>query len=841
MTFNEIIPLVSFYFASFPVGLIAINITLRDSLRRLPFILVLAVSLIFGLAGYVIVLSILSPFLISRELFMLIAALSWSALAVVIKKKEIRFGNFDKTSNLLALAIMIFSMVYIGIYLSNTPWHAADDARFYGFTTSMLRHYGRNTLTHVPYSEIPSTMERGASVIAAYVAEMGGIDNGKAVLVAGALCAILMPILFYGIMFSLTRSSIISAIAALSLFNVWFTPYGMSFWSRYFTGNYGNVFGLLFLYLFVFLLSSLELRGDSDMKVFLGASVFLLTASYLVYIGYLLHIFVFCLVLLLVKVLREGNVARNCIKLILLMLVPAVLLCILIVWTNSFPKGIVDFFYPILGRFSSERFDMLPQSFNNPAYGLDLSFFGQNLESILLLPLVAISSIELVHKKHLRVLFPYFFVFLSLIVIFYSATELKTMLYFAPKRTALACNHLVWPVLLYWLFSYLESSKRYIGKIKYLMAQTPWHHIMRFVDRFRINSETMYNAGKFTLVALILMIILLPHITYSYATNNSWYVNAPYFEMNFEAALWLSKHATSTDLILNDMSYTGYILLSMGVFNLTYANPITFFPNYLQRAQELWQVWTNPYDMPLVARLLSKYNVKYMLSDADWKLWAIPGIDPELTEGWSPKPCDPSRIVEILDSYTFLEKSFEQGYARVYRVLRDKLNIEFFDYTISDDWQAGFWSSSCWGAGTIGLPILEPNLEIVKHGNNSLEVEMIDGNCHRASVSHMFGQVQDWGDDDYIIFYMHGSNTSQYVDFLIIDSVGRGQRWGIVNDFLGWREIILPLNPDFGWQDWDEPEFPLMSEIMKIEFRFTPESGDIYLFDYIKIRDIVSF
>lgn len=832
---NEIIAIIVFYVAFFPIGFVFLSNILNDDIKRLPFFLILGLSLIFGLATYVIILSILAYLLLSVELFFIIATISWSGFLVFTRKKKISFGNFDKLPNLTILIILVMSTSYVTYYLMNTPWHAADDAAFYGFTTSLLRHNDRNTMTHLPYADIPSTMGRGVPIIAAYIADIGGIQNGKAIMVAGALAIILMPILFYAIMFSLTKINSLSILAAVSIFNVYSTPYGMSIWSRFFTGNYGSVFGLLFLYSYVLVLVNFGFSQRADIRFYLSTTIFFLVASYFVYVGYLLHMLMFTCILFFAKFFKDRGCAFSFDFTKALMALVALVICVsmIMLWPNLFPREIVYFLWPILGRFSSERIDLLPESVNNPGYALDLSYFGQNLESLLLVFVMIIAIVDVIRKKRLRNLFTYFYIFLSLIVIFYSATGLRTMLYFAPKRTALATNHLVWLMLLLLLYHYLKEFMLPATKVK---ANTSRNSLYAHA----LNKSQLHNSGILFLAILVIIPCLLPHITYSYPRSNSWYVNAPYFESNFNAAVWLYEHATPVDLILNDMSFTGYTLLSMGVFNVTYANPITYFPSYRERAEELWQVWTNPFDEVLIINLLSEHNVTYVLSDADWKVLAIPGIEPITENGWLPKLYKPSVIASTFDSYPFLEKVFQQDDARVYRVLKDKLeDVMVLDTSIVDDRQEDFWNSSCWGTGTIGAPILSSNTEIIKHGIDSLKVEIPSGNCKRASISHVFDPVQDWSNAKYVILYLYGRNTSQVIDLLIIDSTDKAQRWEIKDDFLGWRQLIIPLNSDLGWTDWGEPGFTQLSDVQRIELRFTPNVGDVWFLDHIKVREIL--
>jgi hypothetical protein len=626
----------------------------------------LGLSLAYGLAICVITLSITAFFMISKESFLTITVLFWLGFLLFIKKKQFCYGSFDLLLNLTSLILLLVPIFYVGYYLINTPWHAANDARHYGFQTSLLRYNGRNTMDLSPYSDKYGWGERGVSIIAANIAEVSGILNGKAIMVAGALAVILVPISLYAIMFSLTNKNSLSIIAALLSFNVYNVPYGMSIWDRFFTGNYGNVYGFFFLLLYIwFLLNSSQ---DEDKQFFL--SVFFLIVSYFVYLGYLLHMLLFTFFLTFAKIVKRRTVSLDdCIK-VAILIFPIFFVIMLSLWptmSNLFPRELKLFLWPVLDRFSTNRLERFPQSIENPDYALNLSYFTQSVESILLIPSMIGAIISIFKKDNFRNMFSYFYIFISIIVTFYALSGLERALYFAPKRTALVANCLTYLMSLQLLYYYSDRfnlPKMEVKKFKIL-----------FIRLYITNKMALLNLCILLLLTSLGIFSLIPHLTYSYPQNKSYYVYSPCFKPNFKAALWIYEHATSTDLILDDMSFTGSIILSMGVFNLTYAEPISYLPGYRERAIDLWYVWINPYDEISIRRLLLKYNVTYILSDADWKILGLnmPELKYVTKRDWLKKPYSPSEISMIFDSYPFLEIVFKEGDARIYKVLTDKL------------------------------------------------------------------------------------------------------------------------------------------------------------------------
>jgi hypothetical protein len=329
---------------------------------------------------------------------------------------------------------------------------------------------------------------------------------------------------------------------------------------------------------------------------------------------------------------------------------------------------------------------------------------------------------------------------------------------------------------------------------------------------------------------------LLPHITFSFARANSYYVYSSYFEPSFKCALWIDEHVPSSDLILNDMSFGGYYLLSMNIFNLTYADPITYFPEYQERGKELWTVWTDPLNETNVRDKLLAYNVSYIWSDADYKIFSVPFFDPLNNYGWTPKTYQPSEIAEIFDSYNFLEKVFEYGDARIYRVDADQLNsFKLVERSIIPAGEKSLqWSTASWGEGTIGAPLVSGQFS----ENESLKIEFPSGTNRRASCSLQYNTSQDWSSSKYIVMDLYGALTNRTMELLLSDSSEKTQVWYISDDFSGWKNIFIPLYTQKGWKDSLKTGFPDLTDITKVELRFTPSQGDTWIINNLFILEL---
>ena len=786
--------------------------------------LVFILAIIFGLALYVIILSILAYFSISMGILIIISISSGVVLIFGLLKKKLHFGTFKLSKNIPLLIIFLFCSIYVGYYLLNCPWHPADDAKLYGFLTSLLSFNNKNTGTFLPYSSTSLYWEAGVSVLSTYLAKSGGIMNGRAIMVAGALVVALIPSLIYAIAFSHTKKHSLSALAALCSFNVYFLPYGLSFWSRFFTGNYGALFGILFLYLYIWIISNLTSRKET---CFFYVTLFPLLASFFVYSGYLLPMFLFNLFIIGTRFVKIGYVRidskirlaiqkfslQKDIKITLvLMLLITVFLGLLFVKTDIFPKGITQVFWPILEKFSMDRHGSLPQSINNASYSLNLSFFGYGLESIIMIPILIIALFGVYKWKTFRTNFTKFYIFLSSVVLFYALSGLTTALIFNPKRLALALFPLTWIMLILLAYYFLSSSP---------LHRLKWKNALSI----KFKGNRLLRSNFVILLAIILASsTLLPHITFSFARTNSYYVYSSYFEPSFKSALWINEHVSSSDLILNDMSFGGYFLLSMNIFNLTYADPITYFPEYQERGKALWTIWTDPLNETNVRDKLLAYNVSYIMSDADYKFFSVPFFDPLTKYGWTPKTYQPSEIAEIFDSYPFLEKVFEYGDARIYRVDADQLNsFGFVERSIIPAGDKSLsWSTASWGEGTIGAPLISGQFT----ENESLKIEFPSGTERRASCSLQYNTSQDWSSSKYIVVDLYGAFTNRNMELLLSGSSGKTQAWNILDNFSGWKKVFIPLDPQKGWKDYLKTGFPDLTDITKVELRFTPSQGD---------------
>ena len=64
------------------------------------------------------------------------------------------------------------------------------------------------------------------------------------------------------------------------------------------------------------------------------------------------------------------------------------------------------------------------------------------------------------------------------------------------------------------------------------------------------------------------------------------------------------------------------------------------------------------------------------------------------------------------------------------------------------------------------------------------------------------------------------------MELLLSGSSGKTQAWNILDNFSGWKKVCIPLDPQKGWKDYLKTGFPDLTDITKVELRFTPSQGD---------------
>jgi len=110
-----------------------------------------------------------------------------------------------------------------------------------------------------------------------------------------------------------------------------------------------------------------------------------------------------------------------------------------------------------------------------------------------------------------------------------------------------------------------------------------------------------------------------------------------------------------------------------------------------------------------------------------------------------------------------------------------------------DDNQTAFWIAFGEESGTLGVPTISNVTSPLKKGNNCLKIVVGTGTFAKGGIYHAYGGV-DWSAYDFFAFWWYGNNTNATIIVRIHtpNALNKGE-WEIVDDWLGWRRVVLPL------------------------------------------------
>jgi len=155
---------------------------------------------------------------------------------------------------------------------------------------------------------------------------------------------------------------------------------------------------------------------------------------------------------------------------------------------------------------------------------------------------------------------------------------------------------------------------------------------------------------------------------------------------------------------------------------------------------------------------------------------------------------------------------------------------------IADDGQASFWTKTgVSGGGSVGVPVLSDDSTLKTKGNNSLKIEIPSGAVVSPWFAHSYDSPQDWSGNEVVSFYWHGANTGKTGYITLMGPTSSDyKRYGIVDDFSGWKRLVIPLNN----ADVSEGNFDI-SQVIYIEVQiYDVEANNVWRLDRIILDTI---
>lgn len=115
---------------------------------------------------------------------------------------------------------------------------------------------------------------------------------------------------------------------------------------------------------------------------------------------------------------------------------------------------------------------------------------------------------------------------------------------------------------------------------------------------------------------------------------------------------------------------------------------------------------------------------------------------------------------------------------------------------IADDNQTSFWGLARGGTGGYDVSITN-DTTIVKRGSDSLKISIITGVYATVGVGHTYTTSQDWSSYTHVAFWFYGVNTGLTWYFRIEDSGGNLRDYSFIDDFSGWKRIVIVLSRNY--------------------------------------------
>jgi hypothetical protein len=152
----------------------------------------------------------------------------------------------------------------------------------------------------------------------------------------------------------------------------------------------------------------------------------------------------------------------------------------------------------------------------------------------------------------------------------------------------------------------------------------------------------------------------------------------------------------------------------------------------------------------------------------------------------------------------FASGTVETGCNWTHDKANNKYSFEFYvdndleetDPIVIYDDDEGFWDVWQTGSGSYGITVSEETTEVIK-GSSSTKMVIGAGAYANLGIDHWFVGNQDWSAKGFKGVLIYGANTGIEIRVRLRDNDGNSQYWVLIDNFSGWKRVVLPLNnPD---------------------------------------------
>lgn len=784
------------YLLALPIGYLLISTSRRRKVPNIPFTVEIPVYLALGLVAYSFFLTVFGVFVISSYSLVILAflALIFNLVYKLLKWKKnknmrtcrkIFFLRFFDYKNIVPVALFLIGLLYFSIVVGYYGWPPIGDAMNHGLIASLLVQNGKIQLNYLPLSSTPLDNPIGFHVLAASFSLLTGLLPGESVFLLAAAVIILIPLLLYSLCYVVTRSILPSILAFFSALIT--IPFGLTYYliGYLFNGPYPNLFGFLGIILFCFLLAIDSHVSAERPTIRSKLSGFITSLHLLVtYPPFVL----FPLIYALLRFRNSWSVFQRFLRRWWISITMTFLVSLMIAFMNRI------YLFEVLRLVSLKLGGVLVVSYEiQPAFFYTLSGIA-----VVVATFIAIFFL----LKHIHTNIALFYVLVAILCFASLPDFMRPYLsLFLPSRSIVIVTLLSWVLILTFLL--------------HLLTVTPVHYARDDFASVRLKGFSckldLHSARVAVIFLLSFSIVFPPYLVPTFTFRQSrlgWFQLSKYSD-DYKVLLWVHENIAPNDLILNDYSYSSTYLLSFSVKNVTSYYYLDTKES-IQRAEDSHNFWKKPNDYVLFSELVDKYSIEYVLvtSETGYRDWVGVGGD----DKYKPKPFR-NMTKTIFDNNPYVELVFEAGSAGVYRVVSHGLG-GYISTMIIDDEQSNFWKTETTGSGNIGAPVLSDDSVEKKSGVDSLKIAVGTGEYAHIALRHGFDESQDWDGEDFVAFYWFGNDTGIRIQFFVRGpSINDYKRYDFVENWMGWRLVILPLKAPTGTYG-----APSLSEVVQIQF-----------------------
>ncbi|MEM2292167.1 MAG: hypothetical protein QXX41_02730 [Nitrososphaerota archaeon] len=531
------------------------------------------------------------------------------------------FQELKKQALAITLILISFSLYVRIVYM--VDFSSGIDATYHGTYVSLLLYNQHFTSSFKPIADVALNLWRyplGFHTLSAFFSMILDLLPARSMLIIGASYLSIIPLLFYFVVKSLNKNTLLGVIAFFisfiipiynepikwSIFDLTITPLHHSLYPTI-TGMF-----LLFGLLAILVMMGSELNRNTLMLLIptLTALFFSYPRFFIIGVTIVFLDFTFLAV-------KRGR-AKIYYIVLLIMLVSYFLISILL------QERIINFFFADVENIYSSytsRFTLFADS--TVWYYSYLLFLG------VVFPFYGIFSL----RRHVKGSSSLFFLtlFLSVAQILSHNKEIfHILLWFYPPHRLLASSVILsilsmLTVLYNMTATFIDSSYKKV---------IPQHW------KKNTNLRTFMNYSLFGLLLVLLSLFpFSPVVMYNYDRDTPWAQHFPtaYKDEIYNAALWMKNNIDPNDLVINDLTPISFyitafipqkVVFQSELYKLVRLGYITD-EKYSQMINDGIKIFQNPKNYTYLLEFAEKYDAKYLILTRQWGrvYWKARGME----------------------------------------------------------------------------------------------------------------------------------------------------------------------------------------------------------------------